>query len=80
MQFLDMIKPIEEMSDEELRLQLINLKKRREVEHTKAKRVAKNSSTKSSAKGVSTIQSLLKTMTPEQIKQFVLTMQERSGQ
>lgn len=80
MQFLDMIKPIEEMSDEELRLQLINLKKRREVEHTKAKRAAKNSSTKSSAKGVSTIQSLLKTMTPEQIKQLVLTMQERSGQ
>lgn len=68
MQLLDLVKPIEGMSDDELRARLVDLRRRREMDRPKAVRAAKKSMKAEGHKKVSSAEKLLESLTPEQLE------------
>jgi hypothetical protein len=71
MQLSDLVKPIEEQTDEELRERLQALRSRREMERpAKAKHVQK-AQKKEVRKKISPIQKMLEQLSPEEIAQLL---------
>jgi hypothetical protein len=67
-QILSLIKPLDEMSDEELRQHLINVRRRREVERPAAKaKVIKEKEKKNKPK-MSAAEKLLSSLSPEELE------------
>ena len=68
MQLHNLVQPIENMSDDELRARLIDLRRRRETEKPKAARAIKKSEKQDGRKKVSAAEKLLADLTPEQLE------------
>jgi hypothetical protein len=66
-QLNDLVKPIEEMTDEELKQRLFDLRHRREVEKPAAKARVKKAEKKESKKKVSAAEKLLADLSPEDL-------------
>ena len=67
MQLFDLIKPIEEQTDEELKARLFDLRHRREEVRPAGKVRVKKAEKKESKKKVSAAEKLLADLTPEQL-------------
>lgn len=68
MRLEDLVKPIEECSDDELRERLSQIRVRQTAERPKATKVAEKAAKKSTRKKVKPINDLLSQLTPEQIE------------
>ena len=68
MQLHNLVQPIENMSDDELRARLIDLRRRRETEKPKAARAVKKAEKKDGRKKVSAAEKLLAELSPEQLE------------
>ena len=68
MQLHNLVQPIENMSDDELRARLIDLRRRREVEKPKAVKKAVKAEKQEGKKKVSAAEKLLAELTPEQLE------------
>lgn len=71
MQLSDLVKPIEDMSDEELKKRLFDIRHRRETERPVAKAKAKKAATKKSNKKVSEAEKMLADLTPDEIMELM---------
>lgn len=67
MQLQHLVKPIEDMTDEELKERLYELRHRREVEKPKVQKAAKKAATKKANKEVSAVDKLLANLPPDQL-------------
>lgn len=67
MQLQNLIKPIEEMTDEELKERLFDIRHRREYEKPAAKARVKKAEKKESKKKVSAAEKLLANLSPEDL-------------
>lgn len=76
MQLGDLVKPIEDMSDEELKKRLFDIRHRREVERPVAKSKAKKAATKKSNKKVSEAEKMLASLSAEQLEALLKEMGE----
>lgn len=74
MQLGNLFKPIEEMTDEELRARIQEIRHNRTVERPAAKAHAKRAESKGRVTKINKAQSLLAGLSPEQIKQLLLDM------
>lgn len=68
MQLHNLVQPIENMSDDELRARLIDLRRRRETEKPKAAQAIKKSEKQDGRKKVSAAEKILAELTPEQLE------------
>lgn len=67
MQLDGLVKPIDNMSDEELRERLYALRHRRETEKPKQRKIVEKAAKKETRKKVSAAEKLLEGLTPEQL-------------
>jgi len=67
MQLMHLVKPLEEMTDEELRARLHELRHRRDVERPAAKAHVKKEKKKVARKEANAAEKLLAELTPEQL-------------
>lgn len=79
MQLKDLFKPIEELSDEELKDRLREIRHNRTVERPAAKAHAKRTENKGRVTKVNKAQSLLSGLSAEDIKQLLLEMEGNSN-
>lgn len=68
MQLHNLVQPIENMSDDELRARLIDLRRRRETEKPKAVKKAAKAEKQEGRKKVTAAEKLLADLTPEQLE------------
>lgn len=68
MQLHNLVQPIENMSDEELRARLIGLRRRRETEKPKAVKKAVKTEKQEARKKVTAAEKLLAELSPEQLE------------
>lgn len=68
MQLHNLIQPIENQTDEELRARLVEIRRRRETEKPKAARAVKKAEKQDGKKKVSAAEKLLAELTPEQLE------------
>lgn len=71
MQLQDLFKPLDELTEEELRKKLQEIRHNRTVERPAAKARAKRESNKGRSAKISKAESLLAGLTPEQIKELM---------
>lgn len=74
MQLGDLVKPIEDQTDEELRARLFDIRHRREHERPVAKAKIKKAAKKEGQKKVSAAEKLLADLTPEQLAALLQEM------
>lgn len=75
MQLSDLVKPIEDMSEEELKARLFDIRHRRNVEKPAAARKVKKAATKESRKKVSAVEKLLEGLSPADLEALLKGMQ-----
>ena len=75
MQLHNLVQPIENMTDEELRARLIDLRRRREVEKPKAVKKAVKAEKQEGKKKVSAAEKLLAELSPEQLEALLKSLE-----
>lgn len=76
MQLMNLVKPIEDMTDDELREQLRAIRHNRKVIRPAAQKHKEKVVKKESKAKTSKVEALIKNLTPEQIKQLLLNLGE----
>lgn len=71
MQLKDLVKPISEMTDDELRERLRQIRHSREVVRPAAKKIVERAAMKVARKKVSVVDKLLESLSPEEIEQLL---------
>lgn len=79
MQLKDLFKPIEQLTDEELKERLREIRHNRTVERPAAKARAKRAENKGRVTKVNKAQSLLAGLSPEEIRQLLLEVESGNG-
>lgn len=75
-QIFTLVKPMDEMTDEELREHLINLRRRREIERPAAKATKKKAIEKKNKPKMSAAEKLLSSLSPEDLEALLKEMSQ----
>lgn len=75
-QIYSLVKPLDEMSDEELREHLIQLRRRREVERPAAKAVKQKAIEKKNKPKMSAAEKLLSSLSPEDLAALMKELEQ----